>query len=68
MPDRHLTVIDLDGGDDIDLSPVLGEIARRWQGIHPGHLTAPEALRLLNVLCDIGDRLGEGSHAECNPR
>ncbi|WP_204080757.1 hypothetical protein [Mycobacterium riyadhense] len=41
----------------LDLRPILGEIARRWQHLHPGDLTAPEALRLLGVLTEIGDRL-----------
>jgi hypothetical protein len=41
----------------LDLRPILGEIARQWQQIHPGDLTAPEALNLLGVLSDIAERL-----------
>ncbi|MCV7005663.1 hypothetical protein [Mycobacterium gordonae] len=40
----------------LDLRPILGDIARLWPQIHPGDLTAPEALRLLGVLADITDR------------
>jgi hypothetical protein len=40
----------------LDLRPILGEIARLWPTIHPGDLTAPEALRLLGVLYDVTDR------------
>ncbi len=41
--------------------PLLGEIARHWQRIHPGDLTAPEALRLfLGVLTDISERIEGG--------
>jgi hypothetical protein len=42
---------------DVDLSPILGEIARFWQQVHPGDLTAREALRLLAVITQITDRL-----------
>lgn len=41
----------------LDLTPILGEIARRWRRIHPANLTAQEALDLLAVLIDITDRL-----------
>jgi hypothetical protein len=41
----------------LDLRPILGEIARQWQQIHPGDLTAPEALNLLGVLSDITERV-----------
>ncbi|GAB7144419.1 hypothetical protein [Mycobacterium riyadhense] len=39
----------------LDLRPILGEIARRWQHLQPGDLTAPQALRLLGVLTDIAE-------------
>jgi hypothetical protein len=48
----------------LDLRPILGEIARQWQQLNPGDLTAPEALRILGVLYDITDRLDRGS---CRP-
>lgn len=50
------TVRKPEGVDEADiLAPVLGEIARLWQQITPGDLTAPEALRLLGVLTDIAE-------------
>jgi hypothetical protein len=39
----------------LDLRPILGEIARQWQQIHPGDLTPPQALNLLGALYDITD-------------
>lgn len=46
---------------DIDMRPVLGEIAKQWQRIaehvHPSELTVSEALTLLNALQRITDRL-----------
>ncbi|GJO43083.1 hypothetical protein DAVIS_04533 [Mycobacterium marinum] len=54
---RHLRA--LPGGaarDEVDLRPLLGEIARLWPQIHPGDLTAPQALRLLGVLTEITER------------
>jgi hypothetical protein len=41
----------------LDTRPILGEIARQWQRIHPHDLTMPEALTLLGVLYDITERL-----------
>jgi hypothetical protein len=41
----------------LDLRPVLGEIARQWQRIHPSDLTVSEALQLVDVLYAITDRL-----------
>jgi hypothetical protein len=69
---RHLTnredpvtTIDLQEEDvsnvshALDLRPVLGEIARQWQRIHPHDLAAPEALALLSVLTKITQRLDD---------
>ena len=39
----------------LDTRPILGEIARQWQRIHPRDLTMPEALTLLAALYDITD-------------
>lgn len=36
-----------------DLRPILGEIARLWPQIHPGDLTAPQALKLLGAPTEI---------------
>lgn len=41
----------------IDTRPLLGEIARIWQQIHPYYLTWPEIFALLHVLCGITERL-----------
>ena len=41
----------------LDTRPILGEIARQWQRIHPHDLTMPEALTLLGVLYEITERL-----------
>jgi hypothetical protein len=41
----------------LDLRPILGEIAKRWQRIHPYDLTVSEILSLLSVLTSITDRL-----------
>ena len=40
-----------------DLTPLLGDIARRWQRIHPADLNVIEALSLLQALTTITDRL-----------
>lgn len=42
------------------LRPILGEIARRWQRIHPKDLIASEALQLLGLLTEITDRIDAG--------
>jgi hypothetical protein len=56
---------------ELDLGPVLGEIARKWQRIHehvhPSELTADEALNLLDALAVITDRLDLMSAPERNP-
>ena len=44
----------------LELRPVLGDIARQWQRIHPYDLTVPEALSLLSFLTGITDRLDAG--------
>ncbi|GAA2776930.1 hypothetical protein GCM10010533_13730 [Mycolicibacterium pallens] len=72
-PDRlsHLTPGSIEPGSETEtvrreseydplMLPLLGEIARHWQRIHPGDLTAPEALRLLGVLTDISERIEGG--------
>lgn len=43
--------------DDVDLTPILGQIAREWERIHPFDLTAREAVCLLAVITEITDRL-----------
>lgn len=64
----HLTPGSIEPGDETEtvtrwadydplLLPILGEIARCWELIHPGDLTAPEALRLMGVLMDIRERI-----------
>jgi hypothetical protein len=50
--------------DDVDLSPILGEIAREWERIHPRDLTASEALSLLGVITRITDRLDAEADVE----
>jgi hypothetical protein len=53
-----------DTADDVDLSPILGEIARFWQQVHPYDLTAREALLLLAVITEITDRLDAEADVE----
>lgn len=48
----------------VDLTPILGEIARRWNRIGPSDLTAAEALRLLGVLVEVADRLNDEDRAQ----
>lgn len=50
-------------GDDVDLRPLLGEIARIWRRIHPYDLTAAEALSLLSLLTAITNRI-DGDDAD----
>lgn len=48
----------------LDLTPILGEIARRWNRIAPSDLTATEALQLLHVLVEITHRLDDEDHTQ----
>ncbi|WP_167107256.1 hypothetical protein [Mycobacterium sp. DL592] len=55
----HAKVFTLDRQevDDVDLTPILGEIVRQWRQINLYDLSAPEALRLLGALMDITERI-----------